>query len=430
MFRNLVTGNFDVENFWRDENLANLPFIPDKNTDYVNEGMQELLFIFCDRDDLLVTSYPFYPELKRYLHSIGLCFQADSIQKHNPLNAPNENIIKKIEENGIWGTDDFSGAHLKLFGDLPDAKQWCERMGMVYHQPPMPVTVHVNSKEFSHQVRCKLGTNYRSQFIHSAEELYRVGSGYLEAHQNFLVKDLFGVSGKGNLFISTAGILDRVSKHLKRQEMKGKQIRFLVEEELDKQFDFSCVIEIEDNGKVHCLTVQKISIKNLAYTGTMTPEQEFLALLEKSDYYTQIQKAGEMIYKAGYYGYVCFDSMCLKDGTIIPIVEINARYSMTQIKWMLDQKVGCPSHRVSMLSSVTLNEEQIKNFAFQSRGMQEFLFHHDGKTGVIPLSANAVCCPGNTQTKGKFYYYLMGKSYEQLKELQSAVKNFFSALNN
>ena len=48
MKRRIVTGNFNVEEFWSDKKLATVPRINDSNTDIINECMQELMFVFCN----------------------------------------------------------------------------------------------------------------------------------------------------------------------------------------------------------------------------------------------------------------------------------------------------------------------------------------------------------------------------------------------
>lgn len=48
---------------------------------------------------------------------------------------------------------------------------------------------------------------------------------------------------------------------------------------------------------------------------------------------------GRELYADGYFGDVCVDSMLLRDGSLAPLVEINARKSMSLIKHNVDRQL-------------------------------------------------------------------------------------------
>ena len=420
MTENIVTGNFDAETFWRSNGHAVLPSISDKNTAYVNESMQELLFVFCGPDDLLITRTPFSASLKEYLREIGYDFMADSVNVSGDAEPANADIISLIEKYGTKREQDFKGSKLKLFAPLPNAANWCEKNAAVYDQPDLNIVIKANSKEFSCDIRRRLGIDYESFLAENSDELYEKALSFLKKQKSFLIKDLLGVSGKGNILISSEAILNRVCRYLRKQESEGKACRFLLEELLDKDFDFSCVAEIEKDGKVKISVPQVIRIENLAYRGTVTPNSRQLRMAEESGYYGYIENACKILFEEGYYGFVCFDSMCLKDGGIVPIVEINARCSMSQIKNRIDGKFQKPN-QVSLLNYIYINNgrcEDYKNNLFSN--MKDILFRGSG--GVIPVSSNTVYIDGSSQNKGKFYYYILADSENELNEYEQKVK--------
>ncbi|MFD1906532.1 hypothetical protein ACFSQ7_25010 [Paenibacillus rhizoplanae] len=59
--------------------------------------------------------------------------------------------------------------------------------------------------------------------------------------------------------------------------------------------------------------------------GSESMEEEERMVLERAGYFDVMIQVANDLFKDGYFGPVCIDSMVLKDGTLVPIVEINAR---------------------------------------------------------------------------------------------------------
>ncbi|MFD2876797.1 hypothetical protein ACFTAO_13750 [Paenibacillus rhizoplanae] len=79
-----------------------------------------------------------------------------------------------------------------------------------------------------------MGIRNSSSIAESAEELLTYGLLLLRTGQ-VLVKDPLGVSGKGNMLISSERMLKRIAAYLLEQESRGKQTQFIIEPLLDKK---------------------------------------------------------------------------------------------------------------------------------------------------------------------------------------------------
>ncbi|MFD1905307.1 hypothetical protein ACFSQ7_16485 [Paenibacillus rhizoplanae] len=54
--RNAVhCGSLESERYWREEDLASLPAIPDAKALAIVQAMDEMLFVFCGSGDVLLT---------------------------------------------------------------------------------------------------------------------------------------------------------------------------------------------------------------------------------------------------------------------------------------------------------------------------------------------------------------------------------------
>lgn len=257
----LYLGSFNSEQFWRPKRLSKLPAIADLQADTIVSVMDELGFVFCDSpDDLLITRLPIDETHKQYLRELGFSFlnnelplmreEADLSKSLEKLLVETENYehFKKL----ISSLSDFSP-----YSILPLTDSFCKNYQLQNPYPDIEGVEKVNSKLFSHQLSKKLFEDTVGEPIYSAEELERKGDQFLQ-HSSFLIKDEFGVSGKGNVLVSSPQILTRIVKYIAKQESTGQQTRFLLEPFLEKQIDFSCQFEIGSKGQVNIRSIQKM----------------------------------------------------------------------------------------------------------------------------------------------------------------------------
>ena len=132
-------------------------------------------------------------------------------------------------------------------------------------------------------------------------------------------------------------MLKRVARHLGKQEKKGKQTQFLLEPLLAKETDFSCQFKIDPTGKLEIVSVQVMRNAGFAFAGIATADAYFYQQLTNAGYFAQVEAIATALFQEGYHGPVCLDSMTLTDGSIVPVVEINARKSMGLVNHFVDQ---------------------------------------------------------------------------------------------
>ncbi|MFD1905309.1 hypothetical protein ACFSQ7_16495 [Paenibacillus rhizoplanae] len=120
--------------------------------------------------------------------------------------------------------------------------------------------------------------------------------------------------------------------------IRAKRIRFVLEPLLDRETDFSCQFQIDPEGRITLLSVQQLVNQGFAFGESHSPQPSLLDKLDKEGYWETMHSIGRELYSDGYYGEVCVDSMQLRDGSLAPLVEINARKSMSLIKHHVDRR--------------------------------------------------------------------------------------------
>ncbi len=442
--RCVISGTFDCEAYWRDKNLAKLPYIDDKQTDQIVSVMDELLFVFCKESDVLITRQKMDTSHKQYLSSIGFSFINNDQHLINEQKKVKKSVKKSVSQLLIENKDNTyfhsiiqEGMTYTPFSILPESEEVCKDYKLVYEHPSIEIIKKVNSKVYSTLYNTNAEMKNKATIVHSAEELEHIGNALLK-NSKFLIKDIFGVSGKGNLLIESSSVFDRIINYLKLQEKRQKSILFIVEPFLQKDFDFSCQFSIDKNGQTQIHSVQRLMNNNFAYQGSFTADDAFLNQLYDLGYFEEIQKVSNQLHQDGYFGHVCIDSMILKDESLVPIVEINARKSMSLIKHGIDKYVS--KHLLKCcFTYFTLSYS--RDFSFEEL-LDELddsgLLYKLGKEqGIIPLTSNTLLINKKMNgsedikktVKGRIYIAIVYKEETQQVILNEKIKTFFEEHN-
>lgn len=131
---------------------------------------------------------------------------------------------------------------------------------------------------------------------------------------------------------------------------------------------------------------------------------------------------GRELHADGYYGEVCVDSMLLRDGSLAPLVEINARKSMSLIKHHVDRRFKQEGMHTCLIQ-VPLAAMGKVHYEELLERMEEtgILFSLGAGEGVMPLTSSALqpLDPSRAagSTKGKLYAALTYRSEDSKRGL-------------
>lgn len=459
----LHMGAFEAELYWREDDLATLPALPDKEAEKIVTAMDELLFTFCHSQDLLFTRYAMETAQRHYLYQLGFRVQGN-VQDLEPVTAKVKDHIHAGQDQTMLGThrlstgkqagmsarpvsvfqwmqeqddqfiEQFPIATMTLspFAWIPHIEEMNQRFGIGYHAPSIDVVKKVNTKEYSAQMKQKLNLSGVGIMVESSEELLEKGTQWLN-DSSFLIKDNYGVSGKGNMLIDSPELLVRIVYGLHKQEEKGKKVQFLLEKYLQKERDFSCQFYIDPQGAVEVLSVQWLANSQFAYRESLSPDPAFMMRLEQEGYFALMEQIGKQLYQDGYFGHVCIDSMVLQDGSLEPMVEINARKSMSLIKHQMDQYLrtyGLVGNMTNYNLSHTgeVSHEQLLHLLDQAN----LLYLPNRQQGIIPLTSSALHINhrfrnDNKKHKGRIYLSVVANNEQTKQQLLAHLEQLLEA---
>lgn len=488
----IVMGTFDPETRWRDSALARLPAMPDKDRESIVLCMDELLFPFCGPDDVLYTRCKIDPALHEYLNGLGFSFRtryhfdlneedkplpgsdvfrqcmfslaAEQAQDLLPANrrlqtaaagyskgvAMPESIPSIYAANGLrqrQSPDDalFSNAAhiLSPYAITAETEAYLHAAEPFNSLPDMETVVRVNSKIYSSRLLTRIGEKSCGMEANSAAEIEVIGTALLKRGP-YLLKDPFGVSGKGNLLIDSEAMQRRITEHLHKQEVNGLRVQFLLEPLLPKVTDFSSHWFIRENGMTEFISVQRMMNHQQNYSGSIKADEAFTGMLKNAGYFTVMEKALRALVEDGYHGFVCFDSMILEGGEVLSIVEINARKSMGLINAYLD-KWSEPYGHTGWLTFFSLGLPEGFTFGKLLQALREsgLLLTTPGDYGIVPLSSNTVMVNEilNRQRiaeglqnkrgvpKGRLYVSVVGRDDRQRSQLVESLRQVLAGLS-
>lgn len=434
-------GSFNAERYWKEEHYATLPSIENKAWHNIIVAMDELLFPMTHHGDVLVTAYKMDDTLKDYISMLGfhITNNDSNIVDHGHDSKEEKSIFEHLL---MWDDTPCHPSLLSMaetlspYSILPYTKELCEKYGWTTSLPPLACVKKVNSKVYSYEVNRILGLHHTGSVVTNSKEFMTKGNEYLTTG-SFLIKDPYGVSGKGNLLIHSKGIFNRIVSYMEKQEKQGKQVLFVMEPFLDKDVDFSCQLYIEKEGNYTILSVQKLHNNAFSFYGSYSADEDFYTFLDDNHYFDDIQKIVKQLHGEGYFGNVCIDSMILKNGDIIPIIEINARQSMGLINHYMDRYLA-PYALTGNLTFMNMGYANGINFntLIEQMDKHNLLFTPGKEEGIIPLSSNTLFINSylskkkteKDMYKGRFYFSAVGKSHGEKNELIAKNKDFFLSL--
>ena len=329
----LRIGPFDAERSWRPPDLARLPAVSDRQGDRVVAALDESLSVLCEPDDRFVVSAPlptaFVDLMARAGFTAGHLVLPDLVDADLLASGPAPTRWSKVRAV-------VSGMELAPYAMLRSTATLRDVLGLTGSTPPYATVVDVNSKCWSNEVVRRHGWFGAGEVAQDAAGLRRLVAALGEAEA--VVKDPYGVAGRGSLVVTSSRVLDSIVKTVEAQVAKGAYVELIVQPRYRRRLDFSAQWEIRPDGSAESSGLVQTDNRDFVYAGTRPAGAELVQRLDRIGYHEIAATVVSELGDAGYHGPVCIDGMVLEDGTVIPVLEVNARTSMGMIGMALQAR--------------------------------------------------------------------------------------------
>lgn len=369
-------GTFDAESWWRPADLAALPSVG--GADPAVGAMDELLAGFCAPGDLLITRHPLAAPIRE---GLGQSFENLAFE-HLTLDDPGPGPIERHVLANQAVMERIRGRDITPYAVLPETWTLAEQF-----LPAPGIVAEVNSKTWSNELVRELGLPGAGQVVRSVDELVKTVTS-----QEFqtLIKDPYGVSGRALIEVATPGVLRAVERVLRKQVDAGCRVELIVQEKYPKHHDFSGHLLLDRNGDWDFLGLQLMTNRGFRHFGSSPIPA---GLIDEGWYAETLADVVPAIAKTGYWGPVGVDAMLLDDGTVIPVLEINARQSLGLLALELERRAtehGLTGH----LWQLELNVAPDKGIEDVFVALSNILYRGGPAPGVTVLSGSTLAAPG------------------------------------
>ncbi|MEU7134371.1 ATP-grasp domain-containing protein [Streptomyces sp. NPDC046261] len=377
-------GNFEVEQQWaRGEHT--LPRVSAASANAVVNRMDEFTLLLAGGSHHVVLKARPDEEYLGYLTALGLDLPRMHVVSHQePQRTVTEDALADPALLRTLSGLAAGGAQLAVHGVSEVEERLAAVSGLPVAGPDAATCKAVNSKVYSRRLADEAGLRqprgWACQTLAELADAFEA-AGASEGGR-YVVKEAFGVSGKGIAMLESPRRRERVHHLIARQaERSGRSaVAFVVEEWVDKRADLNYQFTVGRDGTVRFDFVKELLTENGVHKGHRMPAD--LTPAQSTTLRSAAEVLGKRLAADGYFGVVGVDAMVDPAGELYPVVEINARNNMSTYQARLQERfVG--EGRVALARHYPLRLDAPLPFGEVRRLLGGLLLERAGGTGLL-----------------------------------------------
>ncbi|WP_244165242.1 ATP-grasp domain-containing protein [Streptomyces silaceus] len=433
----VLLGNFEVENEWA-EGEAGLPRVAVSATREIANRMDEFCLLLAGPDDhVLLKSAPDDDHVA-HLEALGFALPrvlTPTVQ--DPHRTVTEDVLADPALLDALGSL-TGGPVLWPHGVSPREELLAERAGLRLAGPSAAICKAVNGKVYSRELAGELGLRLPQGWTcRTVGELHGAvaeAGRLLDRGGTVVVKDSFGVSGKGLLVVSERSALERVVRKIaRRAERTGDDaVSLVIESWVAKKTDLNYQFTIDRDGGCTFDFVREAVTDGGVHKGHRMPAR--LDAAQRAELARAARAIGERLHADGYVGTVGVDAMVDPDDGLYPIVEINARNNMSTYQERIRERL-IPDGRVALATQYPLTLRGRLPFSRVADLLQDTLMTPGSGEGLlvnnyatVNAAEHRLLAEGRTTFDGRLYGVVVADSDDRLAALDRRITARITAL--
>lgn len=428
--RLVLLGNFEVEDWWA-EGEWGLPQIPIRRSAAVVNRMDEFVLLLAGEADTVVVKREPDRAFLSYLREIGLPLpQVLHPRRQDPERVVTLDVLD--DPDLLRSLRDLGADHAALLPHGVSAleERLAAQAGLSLAGSPATLCKTVNSKIFSRRIADELGLPQPTGWTCDTVGQWRIAAAgardLLSRGGRVVVKDAFGVSGRGLLVIDAERRLNALDKKIhKRAERTGdERLALVVEAWIDRGLDLNYQVTVGRDGATHVDFVKRAITERGVHKGhrmpvDVSPDHE--AALERA-----AGALGGRLAAEGYVGLAGIDAMIDVEGRLYPVVEINARSNMSTYQVRIQELLVDPGHQV-WARHYPLHLGRVVPFEEIRAAFDGVLVTGPGRPGVLVINTATVNAASERASRdasddgfdGRLYTMLVADTPERLAALDA-----------
>lgn len=333
--------NIGAEKYWNKTGSG----IVDINEDIPVNRIEEMNLLICREQDIIILRK--MPDQKYLSDLKGLGFSipsiltpenADLLIPVSELVVKDEKLLQRLKEIASGNQNVYFVPYAVTYLE----EEIAEKAGLRLMGAPSHVNARINDKIFNREVSEKLGFNVcKGKICGSVDEIrqeYEELTGSKPFFEKVIVKEPNGASGKGLYIIENRDKLEPGLRMIARFSRGRTNPKWLVEGWYNKKLDINYQIYVSPGGEVEVFSVKQQLLRDTVYIGSVLPPDIEADIMDS--YMEYGRKVGKYLFEMGFTGVAGIDSIITDRDEIIPIIEINGRFTLSTYISFLEQNLG------------------------------------------------------------------------------------------
>lgn len=427
-------GNFEVEQVWA-RGATSLPRVSSREGTATVARLDEFALWMATSADVVLLTDDTDPEFASYVSSItGQAPRIISLGAAASHGLVSEAALDAAREGRL---PDFpAGAGVVAHGYSRVEREFAAAAALGWVAPDVDDVIAVNSKIYSRNLADELGIRQprgtTCERLDDWDRARRFARALLDDGP-VVVKEEYGVSGKGMAVADSPARLDRIARRIvQTAERNHGRVGFIVERWVDKDRDFNYQFTIDRDGRVALDFVKQILTRTGVHLGHLIPAE--LAPTQLDEIRRTAQRVGARLYRDGYWGVVGIDALTETDGTLHPLIEINARCNMSTYQLPAQEAFGDSVDDAAFARHYEIRADRPIPFARVRDALGDLLLVPGRTRGMVVLNhatlnaAGAVAAEGEPWI-GRLYGLLRDRDRTALDELDAEVASALAPLS-
>lgn len=428
----IVICNFEAEAHWA-RNHVGLPAPQLSASAGLVQRMEELGILLAGRDDVLILKQLPDPGYVSYLEKLGFALPTVAVPENVQVGrSTTEDVLDSPDLRATLAELGRRGAHLLPMATTALEQELAETCGLPLAIADAATSEHVNSKIFSRRLVEDCGLrDVPGYCCETCDELSAVLERYRSALSEgvpIVVKEAYGVSGKGLIVLDDPAKADRLLRMVERRAARtgDRRMHVVVEEWLPRQFDLNYQVTVTRDGRISLDFVKQALTENGTHKGHIMPAE--LSQAHHAEIEHAANTVGSRLHREGFFGVAGIDAIVRTDGTLYPVLEINARLNMSTYQGGVTERCQ-PTGHVALARHYTLSLKAPLTFEDVAMSLGPLL-------DVARPEHLVVTCFGTVNTNvgeeppftGRLYTMLTAPDSERIFALEAAARAGLAAM--
>ncbi|MCL6459038.1 MAG: ATP-grasp domain-containing protein, partial [Gorillibacterium sp.] len=383
--------NIGAEKYWNPLQ----PGIVDVNEDRIVGRIEEMNLLLCRAQDVLILrEYPdraYLNRLEQWGFSLPHILVPQGSDDRTPISElvlQDDNLLDELKQLALTEHEvcfvPYATTHLE--------EQITRRTGLKLMASPAEINAAVNDKIRNREIGELLGLPVcQGKVCSSADEIRQT---YIELtsrpayFEKVIIKEPHGASGKGLYIVDGIDKLNSLLLRLNRYARTHPEARWLVEGWYRKKDDVNYQIYVSPEGIVEVFSLKRQMLRDTVYIGSRFP---VLWEGDEAARYRQYgERIGEFLHAIGYTGVAGIDSIITEEGMILPIIEINGRFTLSTYISFIGRVIGNSAKIITRYFKLTTDEPCDYTAVCTRLEAEGLLYHPDASEGVMVYTSGTL----------------------------------------